>query len=80
MNRKSIIVSPEVFSFKELKKYEEVILDNRNITEQQASAFFIQFPKFLSIGGYAEITRKGTRKRGQARDRLLYERYSQNYA
>jgi predicted RNA-binding protein YlqC (UPF0109 family) len=58
MTTKSIIVSPEVFSSRELQKYEEIILDNKDINELKASAFFSQFPKFLAIGGYAEITRE----------------------
>jgi len=56
--KKTLLVKPEVFSLKELKQYEELILDNKNVTEREASQFFTQFPKFLSVGGYAEITRE----------------------
>ena len=56
--RKIGIVSPEVFTLEELKQYEQRILDNKALTEQEASIFFSEFPKFLTVGGYAEIERE----------------------
>ncbi|MBI3815601.1 MAG: DUF4263 domain-containing protein [Nitrospinae bacterium] len=58
MSPKSFIVSSEVFSLQELKEYEECILDNKNITEREASHFFTKFPKFLTVGGYGEIVKE----------------------
>lgn len=55
-----ITVSSNIFTKKELSKYEEIILDNRNITERQVSKFFTKFPKFLTIGGYKEIIKEVT--------------------
>ncbi len=58
MSKKIYIASPKVFNHKELQEYEKRILDNKNVTEHQASKFFMQFPQFLSIGDYAELARE----------------------
>lgn len=55
---KIIIVTPEVFTCKELQQYEQQILDNSTATEHDASQFFAKFPKFLTIGGYKQIARE----------------------
>ena len=58
MKVKVTIVSPDAFTKEELKQYEQRILDNKDVTELEASRFFTQFPKFLTIGGYYEIARE----------------------
>jgi len=52
------VVSPSLFSSKELQQYEEKILDNKNLTETEASKFFVDFPKFLTVGGYKGIAKE----------------------
>lgn len=61
---KRILIAHNIFKPDELKAYENRILDNKNLTEQQASRFFVEFPKFLSIGDYRELAREVTLYRG----------------
>jgi len=58
MSNEIFVVSSEIFSSHEIEQYEKRILDNKNISEQDASHFFFDFPKFLTIGGYKEIMRE----------------------
>ena len=55
---KVLVVTPEVFTRKELHQYEQQILDNATATEHDASQFFAKFPKFLTIGGYKQIAKE----------------------
>ena len=66
---KIICVSPDVFTRNELRHYEEKILDNKSLTEQQASRFFQDFPKFLTVGGYLDIAREVVLYKG---DKVMY--------
>ncbi len=66
---KIIQVTPEVFTREELRRYEEKILDNKNLTEQEASRFFQDFPKFLTVGGYLDIAREVVLYKG---DKQMY--------
>jgi len=56
--KKILIITPSVFTAQELRHYERQILDNRNVTEREASDFFWKFPKFLTIGGYKSLARE----------------------
>ncbi|HOC92037.1 MAG TPA: DUF4263 domain-containing protein [bacterium] len=58
MKTKIITLSSDVVEKADLLEYEKMILDNKNISEHNASKFFAKFPKFLSIGGYKEFARE----------------------
>lgn len=53
-----IIVNSNVFQREELAAFENRILENQKVTEHEASEFFLDFPKFLCIGGYYQIARE----------------------
>ena len=55
---KIILISPGVFTKKELQAFEDEILENKSITEHYAANFFERYPKFLSIGGYCELLKE----------------------
>jgi len=58
MGVKFVTVPSTIFSSKELSQYESKILDNKNVTEHDASRFFSRYPKFLTIDGYAEFAKE----------------------
>jgi hypothetical protein len=55
---KIIVLTKELFTAEELRCYEEQILDNKGVNEQTASKFFESFPKFLSCGGYSQLSKE----------------------
>src|SRR5262249_45078671 len=55
MKNRIIIAAPALFTAAELEEFEAQILSNKSVNEQDASAFFQRFPRFLLGGDYATL-------------------------
>ena len=58
-NKKTnFVVANGIFTREEIEQFEECILYNPGATEHDASSFFGEFPRFLTVGGYSEFARE----------------------